>query len=48
MATKLEENTSAQGIKKLDVCGSGVLTILILSLMYGATNLKFPMILLIQ
>ena len=41
MATKLEENTSAQGIKKLDVCGSGVLTILILSLMYGATNLKF-------
>ncbi|WP_300348013.1 MFS transporter [Clostridium sp.] len=41
LATRLEENTSSEKPKKLDILGSGILAILILSLMYGATNLKF-------
>ncbi|MGG5462218.1 MFS transporter [Clostridium sp. B9] len=41
LATRLEENTSTEKAKKLDLLGSGVLAVLILSLMYGATNLKF-------
>lgn len=41
MTTKLEENTSTKGVKNLDIFGAGILTILILSLMYGTTNLRF-------
>lgn len=41
LAIRLEENKSNSIVKKLDVLGSGILTVLILSLMYGATNLKF-------
>lgn len=41
LAFNLKENTSKAPFKKMDLLGSGFLTILILSLMYSLTNLKF-------
>lgn len=40
-ALKLEENKKEKDIKKMDIWGSLVLSILVASLMYALTNLKF-------
>ncbi|MBZ9686328.1 MFS transporter [Clostridium estertheticum] len=41
LALNLKENKNEKPIKKMDLKGCGALTIVILSLMYSATNLKF-------
>lgn len=41
LATKLKENKEEKVSKKMDLLGSGVITVMILSLMYALTNLDF-------
>lgn len=40
-ALKLEENKKESHVKKMDIWGSAILSVIIASLMYGLTNLKF-------
>lgn len=41
LALNLKENKETNKLKKMDILGSVLITIVILSLMYGLTNLKF-------